>query len=142
MFVNYAMVKKAKQIVNYLLSKKFVRFSLSGSLATLVDVLILYILTEFFALWYLFSAVFSFIAGTLVHYSISSHWVFKCERRSFSQYLAFTLIQTIGLVIKLSVIYILVEYFSFWYILAKLIAVFVGLIWNFSANLKITFKKI
>jgi len=136
------MVKKAKQIVNYLLSKKFVRFSLSGSLATLVDVLILYILTEFFALWYLFSAVFSFIAGTLVHYSISSHWVFKCERRSFSQYLAFTLIQTIGLVINLSVIYILVEYFSFWYILAKLIAVFVGLIWNFSANLKITFKKI
>jgi len=136
------MVKKAKQIVNYLLSKKFVRFSLSGSLATLVDVLILYILTEFFALWYLFSAVFSFIAGTLVHYSISSHWVFKCERRSFSQYLAFTLIQTIGLVINLSVIYVLVEYFSFWYILAKLIAVFVGLIWNFSANLKITFKKI
>ena len=128
------------KIINYFLNKKFVRFCVSGGIATLADVGLLYILTEFVGVWYLLSAGLSFILGTIIHYFICSQWVFKVVKQSAGQYLIFVLIQTVGLAINLAVIYILVEYFSVWYILAKLVAVFVGLIWNFFANLKITFR--
>ena len=129
------------KLINYFLAKKFIRFSISGGIATVADVLILYILTDWLGVWYLLSATLSFIVGTFIHYFICSYWVFKADKKKFRQYMVFVSVQTVGLLINLTVIYILVEYFFVWYILAKLMAVFVGLIWNFFVNSKFTFKQ-
>ena len=135
------LIKRLKKILAYILEGKFIRFAISGAVATLVDVFFLYILTEYLAIWYLLSACLSFVIGTVIHYFISSGWVFQNSTKTIKQYLVFVSVQLVGLVINLLVIYILVEFFYFWYILAKLVAVFVGVIWNFFANLKVTFKK-
>lgn len=124
-----------------LIKNKFLRFVISGSIATVVDVAILYALTEYLGIWYLTSSVFSFLAGSLTHFTISRHWVFKnLEKTYWRQYLPFFVIHLGGLAINTAGLYILVEFLQIYYILAKLLIVILGVGWTFTANKKFTFK--
>lgn len=130
-----------KKIINYFLEKKFIRFSVSGGIATLVDVALLYILTEYVGIWYLISAVFSFMTGSITHFVISRHWVFKDLTKTFwRQYKTFLTIHLGGLSINLIGLFVLVEYFKIYYILAKFLVVILGISWTFFGNKKFTFK--
>ncbi|MFH1610729.1 MAG: DUF2723 domain-containing protein [Patescibacteria group bacterium] len=131
-----------KRIIRYFLAIKFVRFAISGGIATLVDVCLLYLLTEFAGIWYLISSIFSFIVGSFVHFLISRNWVFKNNQQTFlKQYLSFSVVHLGGLIINTIVLYTLVEFFHVYYILAKLLTVFFGVAWTFWANKKFTFSE-
>ena len=130
-----------KKILTFFLNKKFVRFAISGGVATLVDIALLYALTEWGGIWYLISSIFSFLVGSITHFSVSRHWVFADNNKGFwAQYQSFFVIHLGGLSINLIALYILVEYFSIYYILAKIITVIFGVSWTFWANKKFTFK--
>ncbi len=124
-----------------IINNKFIRFSISGGVATLVDISLLYILTEYIGIWYLISSIFSFITGSITHFTISRHWVFKNFKKTFwHQYKSFFAIHLGGLAINITGLYILVEYFDIYYILAKLLVVVLGVTWTFFANKKFTFN--
>ncbi len=128
--------------INKILKYQFIRFSCSGSIATLVDITGLYILTEYLGVWYLISSVFSFLIGSLTHFTISRYWVFQNQEKTFwRQYRSFFLIHLGGLTINTVGLYVLVEYAHIYYIIAKLMVVVLGVAWTFLANKKITFKK-
>ncbi|WP_455628226.1 GtrA family protein, partial [Parabacteroides chinchillae] len=55
------------------------RYTLVGGTAFIVDIGLLYLLTEYLYIHYIISASLSFIAGLLVNYIISTHWVFDKE---------------------------------------------------------------
>ncbi|HOZ36702.1 MAG TPA: GtrA family protein [bacterium] len=130
-----------KRIFDYFLNKKFIRFAISGGVATLVDVAILYTLTEWAGIWYLLSSVFSFLIGSITHFAISRTWVFdKIEKPFWQQYQSFFVIHLGGLTINTTALYLLVEYWGLYYILAKMITVLFGVSWTFWANKKFTFK--
>jgi len=130
-----------RKIINYFLNKKFIRFAISGGVATSVDIALLYALTEWGGIWYLISSVFSFLVGSITHFSISRRWVFDQTNKTFwRQYQSFFVIHLGGLAINLMALYILVEYFNIYYILAKIITVVCGVSWTFWANKKFTFK--
>ncbi|HOY56346.1 MAG TPA: GtrA family protein [bacterium] len=125
-----------------ILSIKFVRFSISGVVATLVDVLLLYILVEWLEVWYLIAAVPSFLVGSFVHFLISFGWVFEHERekRFWHKYLKFTSIHILSLGINLVLMYLFVQFFHTHYLIGKAAAVIGSLAWNFWGNKKFTFK--
>ncbi len=130
-----------KNFWNKLIKYKFIRFAFSGSIATIIDIILLYILTEYIGIWYLISAIFSFLVGSITHFSISRHWVFKnLEKTFWRQYLSFFIIHLGGLAINITGLYILVEYFKIYYIIAKLLVVILGVTWTFLGNKKFTFK--
>ena len=130
-----------QQIKNKILKYQFIRFSISGGTATLIDISLLYLLTEYAGLWYLISSIFSFMAGSITHFSISRHWVFKNQEKTFwRQYRSFFVIHLGGLTINTIGLYLLVEYYHIYYLLAKLMVVMLGVSWTFLANKKITFK--
>mgnify|MGYP001577316452 FL=1 len=58
------------------LSAQFFRYFLVGGVAFVVDFALLYLLTEFAGLHYLFSASIAFMAGVAVNYALSVSWVF------------------------------------------------------------------
>ncbi|NMC51615.1 GtrA family protein [Candidatus Kuenenbacteria bacterium] len=131
-----------KKIINYFLQKKFIRFAISGGIATVVDISLLYILTEWLGIWYLISSVFSFLVGSITHFSISRAWVFDDRGKKYwQQYKSFFVIHLVGLAINTAALYILVEYFDVYYIAAKIITVIFGVSWTFWANKKLTFEK-
>ncbi len=125
-----------------ILSIKFVRFSISGMVATLVDVLVLYILVEWLHVWYLIAATPSFLVGSFVHFLISYNWVFEHEGKIdfWHKYLKFTSIHILSLGINLVLMYLFVQFLHTHYLVGKAAAVIGSLAWNFWGNKKFTFK--
>ena len=129
--------------INKIFGYQFIRFSCSGTIATSIDIGLLYTLTEYLSIWYLVSSIFSFLVGSVTHFTISRYWVFKNQEKTFwRQYSSFFLIHLGGLAINTSGLYILVEFYHLYYLLAKLMVIILGVSWTFLANKKITFKKI
>ena len=56
---------------------QLIRYTIVGGLAFIVDFGLLFLLTEYFGLYYILSATCSFLAGLLVNYYISTAWVFE-----------------------------------------------------------------
>jgi putative flippase GtrA len=119
----------------------FVRYSIVGGSATLVDISILYLLVDIINLHLLISIFISFILAATWNFFINKIWTFKCSKKNIqTQYLQFISIATIGLLLTFILMLIFVEIFNIWYILSKIITAIIVLIWNFSANKKWTFN--
>ena len=114
------------------LISQFFKFGVVGVIAFIVDYLSLYLLTEFLNVYYLISSIISFLPSIIVNYILSIKWVFDIKKKqSFKDVIIFTLLSAIGLLINLLVMYLSVEVFKIYYMIGKLIATFIVMIWNF-----------
>ncbi len=118
----------------------FVKYCIAGGTAAVVDFSILYTLTEFLGVFYLYSATISFILSALTSYSINRKWTFRSQGKKRKQIPIFFFIAIIGLLLNNTIIYIGVEVFGLWYIWAKVIATGFVLVWNFFGNKYFTFN--
>ena len=59
---------------------QFFRYTLVGGLAFVVDLVLLFVLTEYAHWHYLVSATLSFLAGLLVNYILSTQWIFRSSK--------------------------------------------------------------
>lgn len=119
----------------------FIKYVFFAGLATLVDLSLLYLLTDFFNLFYFYSAIFSYICGGIVHYILNKKYTFKNKsKKILSQLTIFFCVALIGLGINQLVLYLLVELGQMWYIYAKFVSIFIVLIWNFTGHKYITFR--
>jgi len=123
--------------------KQFLKFAIVGVINTLINLLVLYVLTEFLGIYYLISAVFAFVVAVTNSFILNKIWTFqeKIGHRAYSRYFKFLIISLTALIFNLLLLYILVEYFNIWYMLAQLIGVVLNLIINFLGNKLWTFKK-
>ena len=113
-------------------SKQFLKYLVIGFVGTGLDFLFLYCLVEYFHIYYLFSALISIILVFFISFSLNKYWTFNNQEKNyFNQLFKYTLARLVGLGINLIVLTILVEIFGMWYILAKVFATAVALIWNF-----------
>lgn len=114
------------------LISQFFKFGVVGVIAFIVDYLSLYLLTEFLNVYYLISSIISFLLSIIVNYILSIKWVFDIKKKqSFKDVIVFTLLSAIGLLINLLVMYLSVEVFKIHYMIGKLMATFIVMIWNF-----------
>lgn len=108
------------------------KFGVVGVLAFIVDYLTLYILTEYIHLYYLISSVLSFLASLIVNYILSIKWVFDVSKKqTIKDVVLFTVLSTVGLGINSLVLYLSVEVINIHYMIGKLFATFIVMIWNF-----------
>ena len=121
--------------------KLFVKYSIVGGIAAVVDFSILFILTDFLNVYYLISATISFIISALTNYFLNRKWTFRSNDKKRKQLPVFFTITSIGLVLNNSIMFFLVERLFLWYIWAKVIATAVVLIWNFLGNKYLTFNE-
>jgi putative flippase GtrA len=100
---------------------QFLRYLLVGAAGFSVDYSTLFLLTERGGLHYLFSAPPAFLAGLLVNYGLSVHWVF-CRRTlshrgaEFAIYASFG---AAGLGLNEAIIWFLTEWFALHYMVSK-----------------------
>jgi putative flippase GtrA len=120
--------------------KRFVKFALVGFSGMIVDLTVLYLLVEFFAVHYLVASVVSFLLAVVNNFLLNKYWTFEDKnKRGVYQFFSFLLISLCGLVLNLVIMYLLVDLCVVWYILAKVIAIFLVTFWNYFMNKKITF---
>lgn len=115
---------------------QLLRYGLVGGVAFVVDYGLLYVLTEFCSIDYLWSACFSFIAGLVVNYLLSNLIVFNSHRvdNRIVEFLIFAAIGGIGLALNEGIMYICTQGVGFHYMLSKIVSTVVVFFWNFFAR--------
>ena len=119
---------------------RYIKYNLLGSVASGVDILILYMLTRYAGIHYLVSAALSFTAGVLVNHLINILWVF--EKRSCTLRLEIMIIVGIssaGLIATELIVGTMVECCGMHYMAAKLFAFALVSLWNYYSRSKWVF---
>ena len=112
------------------------RYVFVGGTAFVVDFFFLYFFSDICGIYYLISAIFSFIISVLVNYIMSIKWVFNqtnIENRLF-EFNMFLLISTIGLVFTEILLYLFTDILGIYYLISKIISAIIVLFWNFLAR--------
>ena len=118
------------------------RYLFVGGAAFIIDFISLFILADFFGIYYLISAAISFILGLIINYVLSISWVFnkrKLKNRQF-EFGIFAVIGIIGLGFNEIVIWFFTQNIQIYYLISKIFAAVIILFWNFFARKYMLFK--
>jgi dolichol-phosphate mannosyltransferase len=134
-------------------SKKFlqrwqdvIKFGTVGLSGVIVNMGLLYVLTEYFNLFYLVSAAFAVETSIIWNYVWNESWTFSHIGESsltdfFERLGKFNLVSLVGLALNLTVLYALTDYANLHYMFSNLIAIFAVFGWNYFGNVKWTWSK-
>lgn len=116
---------KIEIILNLLFKyQKIIKYIISGGSGAVVNIGVLYLLTDVFGYWYLFSSMISFFSSCWISFILQKFWTFKdVSVDKFSkQALMFFFVQTVNLGLNTMLVYLLVEFLGLWYIAAQIIS--------------------
>lgn len=101
-----------------------------------MDFFFLYFFSDICEIYYLISAVFSFVISVLVNYVMSTRWVFNQDNieNKVMEFNLFLLISTIGLVFTEILLYLFTDVLGIYYLISKIISAIIVLFWNFLAR--------
>mgnify|MGYP001168051098 FL=1 len=103
--------------------KEFSRYTITNILVFILDVSLLFILTEFFNVYYLLSASISIAIGFSMNYYLNVKWVFE-QRKYFDkpifEYFLMIVISVFVSGINITGIWLLSEYLQFYYLISKI----------------------
>ena len=122
---------------------QFFRYVFVGGIATVVDWGVLYVLTSVCGIYHLVSAVVSFIAGLMTNFFLSKLLVFKANEAkvdSLTEFLGYALIGVVGLGLTELIMYVGTDCFGLYYMIPKVLATVIVLIWNYFARKKLLYK--
>ncbi len=124
------------------LIKQILKFGVVGGIAFLIDYSLLYILTEYAKIPVLYSSVISFSVSVIFNYILSTKWVFTTkEKQTLKDFIIFVLLSVIGLGINQLIMYLGVDKLNIYYMIVKLFATAVVMVYNFISRKLIIEKK-
>lgn len=102
--------------------KEFFKYLIVGGVAFAVDYSLLFFLSEYWGIYYLISATFSFSAGIFIAYYLSVSWVFSARSISNknTEFLIFLAIGVIGLLLNILIMWWMTDFLNFHYMISKL----------------------
>jgi len=137
-----------QNLIKYLPYKKevilqFFKFAFVGLIGTIVNVSIMYTLTEYLGVYYVISAFFAFCIAVTVNFIFNKVWTFreKIQDRIIKEYNIFFLVSLSALSVNLLFLYIFTEFLGIYYIISQIIAIGISLMINFIGNKIWTFQK-
>ena len=116
-----------KKLIN-----QIAKFGVVGIIATLIDYILLFILTDVFKIYYMTSCIICFCVSLIFNYIASIKWVFNVEhKQTYKDGLLFLIFSLIGLWINQEVMYLTVEKLGIYYMISKIFATGIVMVWNF-----------
>ncbi len=135
-------------LTGYLKYKKnviteFFKFAFVGLIGTIINLIILYSLTEFLGIYYIISAIFAFIIAATNNFILNKTWTFneKISYKTLDKYSQFFSVSLVALLINISFLYILTEFLGIHYLISQVIAIGLALSINFLGNKIWTFSR-
>lgn len=116
------------------LISQIIKFGFVGAAAFVIDYGLMVLLTEVFNVYSLISAAISFTVSVIFNYVASVKWVFEVDEEKNSkqkQFIVFVILSVIGLIINELIMWIMDSKFGIHYMISKLVATFVVMVWNF-----------
>lgn len=121
---------------------QFLRYTFVGGAAFVLDFGTLFVLTEYGGVYYLTSAAIAFLLGLVANYALSIFWVFsrRTLERRWLEFGVFALVGVVGLGFNELFIWFFTEHVHLYYMISKVIATALVLIWNFLARKYLLFR--
>ncbi|MFR2835938.1 MAG: GtrA family protein [[Clostridium] nexile] len=115
------------------LIKQIMKFGVVGGSAFVIDYGIMIFLTEIFHINYLISSGISFAVSVIFNYVMSVKWVFEVEenRDKKQEFALFVVLSIMGLGINQLIMWLAVEKFGVFYMISKICATIVVMVYNF-----------
>ena len=109
------------------------KFAIVGGVATIIDFVFLYLFREFCHFPLLVSNTLSFCISVIYNYIASVRWVFDVnkEKDAKKQFVIFIVFSVLGLLLNNAIMWITVDSLSIYYLLAKVVATVIVMIFNF-----------
>ncbi len=119
---------------------KFLKFGIVGFTGLIIDFSITYLLKEKVKIHRYISSSAGFTLAASSNYILNRIWTFESTNsKILLEYSSFLIISVIGLAINNLFLYLFEKKFRFY--LAKLFAIGITMIWNFTANYIFTFNQ-
>jgi putative flippase GtrA len=119
---------------------KFIKFGLVGFSGLFVDFGLTYVCKEWIGIQKYVANGIGFMTAASSNYVLNRIWTFQSENPNVAfEYTEFIIISLIGLVINTFILWILVSRWNLNFYLSKVFAIAIVTIWNFFANLLVTF---
>lgn len=102
---------------------KITRYLIAGGAATATNFFILILLTEYVGIWYLASSSIAFICGITISFTLQKWWTFSEFSTDLipTQALYYLVVTLVGLGINAIILFVLVDVFNMWYVVAQLL---------------------
>lgn len=127
--------------INQTLLVKFLKFGIVGFSGVLIDFGITYLCKEKIKLEKFTSNTIGFCTAAASNYVFNRIWTFQSSNPEiFREFSEFFLISLVGLAINTLILWLLTSKYKLNFYFSKLLAIGVVTIWNFGANLLITFR--
>ena len=113
--------------------QQIIRFAFVGGGAFVIDYGVMIFLTEVGGLNYLISSAISFTVSVFFNYIMSVKWVFNVfgERSQTQDFAVFIVLSVIGLGINSLIMWIAVDKFHIFYMISKIGATAIVMVYNF-----------
>jgi len=123
--------------------KQVLKYAIVGALGTVINLSILYLCTDILNIFYILSEIIAFFISVLPNFLINKIWTFRetMGEKIVIKYFEYVIVSLFSLGINLVSLFILVEYFNFWYLFGGIVAIFIGFIFSFIAHNLWTFRK-
>ena len=125
-----------------LFAKHAAQYYAVGASGVLVNLGLLFYLTEYVGLWYFLSYTFAISASITSNFILNKFWTFRDSidsQRTIVMYVKFVSVSLLGMAIQLGSVYVLVESLGIYYMLAALISICIAGGINFIINRRWTF---
>ena len=119
------------------------RYFICGITAAATNIISIYIFTDVFDIWYLYSSIIAFLVSLLISFILQKFVVFKdIETRNIhQQFSKFFIVAILGVITNTILISLCVEIFGIWYVFSQIIAGFFVMIQNFISYKFFIFNK-
>jgi len=124
------------------LRNQFIKFTIVGTVNTLIDLTALYCFVEYLHINVILASVLSFLIAATNSFFFNKTWTFKNSSLKYrNQVLKFMIVSGIGLTLNTISMYVFVQLIGLWYMFSKVLTSGIVLIWNFLGNKFWTFSK-
>lgn len=109
------------------------RYLVAGVTAASTNIGLLYIFTDILRIHYLYSSILSFVIAISVSFTLQKFWTFNDKKidGAHYQFAGYMMVALLGILINTLSMYLMVELFNVWYILAQVITGVLIAIFNF-----------
>jgi putative flippase GtrA len=123
------------------------QFGIVGGLMILLNVMILYLLTSLLGIYYIFSAILSYLLLTGLSFFLNEKWTFRSithhtHKNPWHRFVSYYLVSLSGMTLHILILFVFTEYGNVFYLYSSIIASFSVFLWNFSLNKNITWGEI
>ncbi len=123
--------------------QKVIKFGIVGASGIIVNMGVLFALTEFFQVYYLFSSLIAIELSIITNFLLNDFWTFRKDKagkitRRFHRFISYNIVCVGNVLINISALYVFTELLGINYLISNFIGIVIAFIWSFGINRRIT----